>query len=377
MAYAQLRVEERTRAYVIASGANVALTVTLTIALVVFAGEGARGLLLGNFGASALVVLGLWFVLGAGLGGARRRVSLRVRGDDLAAMLRFGLPTVPADAAVYALQVVDRFYLFQGLLAHLGGSVRGRDQARDRGVRRRARLPVRVAAAGVLDRERRGGRAAVLAGDDLLRVRHRDRRVRGHAARALDGAAVRRGASTIGAYRALPWLALGWALYGLFLVLAVVAGRARVTTRNLPAAAVGLAVNAALLVARPGVGRGSASPARHRGLRGLRRDGLTAMYLLTRRLFHVGFEWGRLAHLVSYRRPAGRRRAAAAHRGRGGLSPHPRWYSRLPCCAPPASCTATSSRGSAPWRRRCVRARAGAARAGAVEAYAEDPLRDL
>ena len=26
-------------------------------------------------------------------------------------MLRFGLPTVPADASVYALQVADRFYL--------------------------------------------------------------------------------------------------------------------------------------------------------------------------------------------------------------------------------------------------------------------------
>ena len=28
-------------------------------------------------------------------------------------MLRFGLPTVPADASVYALQVADRFYLFR------------------------------------------------------------------------------------------------------------------------------------------------------------------------------------------------------------------------------------------------------------------------
>ncbi len=44
----------------------------------------------------------------------RRRVSLRVRFGDLRAMLRFGLPTVPADASVYALQVVDRFYLFRG-----------------------------------------------------------------------------------------------------------------------------------------------------------------------------------------------------------------------------------------------------------------------
>ena len=51
-----------------------------------------------------------------------------------------------------------------------------------------------------------------------------------------------------GAYRALPWLALGWALYGLWVVLLVVAGRANVTTRNFPAALAGLVVNVVLLV---------------------------------------------------------------------------------------------------------------------------------
>ena len=106
MAYAQLRVDARTRAYVIASGANVAMTVTFTVALVVFAGQGARGLLLGNFGASTVVLLGLWFLL-------RKRFSLRVHRADLTVMLSFGLPTVPADASVYALQVADRFYLFR------------------------------------------------------------------------------------------------------------------------------------------------------------------------------------------------------------------------------------------------------------------------
>jgi O-antigen/teichoic acid export membrane protein len=106
MAYAQLRVDERTRVYVYASGANVMMSVAFTVALVVFAGQGARGLLLGNFGASALVVLGLWFLL-------RRRFSLRVNRADLSGMLHFGLPTVPADASVYALQVADRFYLLR------------------------------------------------------------------------------------------------------------------------------------------------------------------------------------------------------------------------------------------------------------------------
>jgi O-antigen/teichoic acid export membrane protein len=111
IAYAQLRVDERARTYVLASGANVAMTVAFTTTLVVFAHQGARGLLLGNFGASAVIVLALWWVL-------RARFSLRLPGgraalSDLRAMLRFGLPTVPADASVYALQVADRFYLFR------------------------------------------------------------------------------------------------------------------------------------------------------------------------------------------------------------------------------------------------------------------------
>ena len=74
MAYAQLRVDERARAYLYASMANVAMTVVFTVALVVFANQQARGLLLGNFGASAVVVLGLWWVLARA-----RRFSLRLQ----------------------------------------------------------------------------------------------------------------------------------------------------------------------------------------------------------------------------------------------------------------------------------------------------------
>ena len=59
-----------------------------------------------------------------------------------------------------------------------------------------------------------------------------------------------------GAHDALPWLALGWALYGLYLIFVVISGRARRTRRNLPAALAGLAVNIAglfLLVPRLGI----------------------------------------------------------------------------------------------------------------------------
>jgi O-antigen/teichoic acid export membrane protein len=49
-------------------------------------------------------------------------------------------------------------------------------------------------------------------------------------------------------YKAIPWLALGWALYGLYLIFIVISGRARRTRRNLPAAFVGLVVNVICLV---------------------------------------------------------------------------------------------------------------------------------
>ena len=227
IAYAQLRVEERARTYVFASGANVLMTVTFTVALVVFAGQGARGLLLGNFGASAIVVLGLWWVL-------RDRFSLRPRAADLRAMLRFGLPTVPADASVYALQVADRFYLFREDSHRGGGALRLRDPLA---------TVVFVAVRGFqyawpplaysVESDEEAGQA-VLPGHDVLRAGDGRRGVRGRAAGALARAPARGRRATSARYSALPWLALGWALYGLYLVFLAISARARVTTRNFP-----------------------------------------------------------------------------------------------------------------------------------------------
>ena len=61
LAYGLLRVDERIRTYAIASLTNVGLTITASLILVVGLGDGARGLLIGNYGASTLVLLGLWF----------------------------------------------------------------------------------------------------------------------------------------------------------------------------------------------------------------------------------------------------------------------------------------------------------------------------
>jgi O-antigen/teichoic acid export membrane protein len=99
----------------------------------------------------------------------------------------------------------------------------------------------------------------------------------------------------LGANRALPWVALGWALYGLWVVFLTIAGRAHVTTRNFPAALAGLAANVILLlVLVPPFGLAGAGIA----LCGAYVVMLGFMHLLTRRQFAVQFEWLRLARLV-------------------------------------------------------------------------------
>ncbi len=373
MAYAQLRVDERRRTYLYASAANVLLSVGLTVTLVVFAGQGARGLLLGNFGASAVIVLALWWVL-------RRRFSLRGRLDDLRAMLHFGLPTVPADASVYALQVVDRFYLFR----HYSHSSAGLYA-----VAIKLATVVFVAVRGFQyawpplaysiesDEEAAGlyslvttyytlATGVVVCGVALL----------GRWMVRLLAAP-----EFFGAHRALPWLALGWSLYGLYLVFVAISGRARVTSRNFPAAACGLAVNVVLLlVLVPATGAGLGSEGAGVALCGAYVAMLVVMYLLTRNLFSVAFQWRRLAQLTGLL-------AAIAVSGElllptsglGGLAARVAWLALVP-----ASLLLTrffephelaGARALlADTRRRVVDFRAGH---GDLEAYAEDPLRDV
>ncbi len=99
----------------------------------------------------------------------------------------------------------------------------------------------------------------------------------------------------LGADRAVPWVALGWAFYGLWVVFLTIAGRAKVTTRNFPAAIIGLAANVILLLLLvPPLGLAGAGIA----LCGAYVFMLGFMHLLTRRQFAVQFEWLRLAKLA-------------------------------------------------------------------------------
>jgi O-antigen/teichoic acid export membrane protein len=98
------------------------------------------------------------------------------------------------------------------------------------------------------------------------------------------------------AYTAVPWVALGWAFYGLFVIFIVIAGRAKVTTRNFPAALAGLLANVILLVLLvPPLGLAGAGVA----LCGAYVVMLVVIHLLTRGLFAVAFEWARLVQLVA------------------------------------------------------------------------------
>src|SRR5437588_7545610 len=116
LAYGLLRVDERVRAYAAASLINVAITIASSVVLVVVLGQGARGLLLGNYGASTLVLFGLWWTM-------RNRLAPRraIRAERFGELLRFGLPTVPAEVSVYALSIVDRYYLYHDRSPRLAG----------------------------------------------------------------------------------------------------------------------------------------------------------------------------------------------------------------------------------------------------------------
>jgi O-antigen/teichoic acid export membrane protein len=293
IAQALLRADERTGTYMRASLVNVAITIAATVYLVVGERDGARGLLAGNFGASAVVLVGLWWVerhrLLAPFRSGARSPALRLR-----AMLAFGLPTVPADASVYALQVVDRWYLLRAQSAAAAGlyslaaklatvvfvAVRGFQYAwpplaysiEDDAIA--ARLYSLVTTYYVL------ATGLVVAGVALLGR---------WAVRLLLY-------KDFGAHDALPWLALGWAMYGLYLVFVVIAGRARRTNLNLPAALVGLAVNVGSLFALvPPLGISGAGIALVIAYAAM----IGVLYGLTRSLFTVSFEWDRLGRLLA------------------------------------------------------------------------------
>jgi O-antigen/teichoic acid export membrane protein len=108
MNYEQLtslfRVEERSVAFVIASLANIFITVTATVLLVVVFDKGPLGVIVGNFLGTLCVYLAL-------LSYRREQLGLQFDGTLMREMNRFGWPLVPSALALWVTNFSDRLFL--------------------------------------------------------------------------------------------------------------------------------------------------------------------------------------------------------------------------------------------------------------------------
>jgi O-antigen/teichoic acid export membrane protein len=281
------RLEERARAYFVTTMLSVLAAIGLTVILVVGKGEGAKGLLLGSYASGAAFVVGLIWV-------HRRRLSLWIDRSLLRRLLRFGLPTMPAELSLYGLNFVDRIIIVRTLGLPAAGLyslavkfaqginvlVRGFQLAwpplaysiRDDGEARRVYAVVVTWFVAAM--------TFVVAGMWLL-----SRWI----VRALAAP------KFFDAYEPIGLLAAAATLYALYMVLVVILGRTGRTEFNFPATGAALAVNVGLnlaLVPTLGiVGAGLALVISYLVV-------LVLMYVFTQRLFPVPYEWGRLARIV-------------------------------------------------------------------------------
>jgi O-antigen/teichoic acid export membrane protein len=281
------RLDERARAYFVTTIANVIATIGLTVVLVVGVGDGARGLLLGSYLTGAVFVVAMIFA-------QRRRLTLIVDRPLLRRLLRFGLPTMPAEVSLYLLNFVDRLIIVQ---------VKGLGEAGLYSLAVKFAQAVNVLVRGFQlawpplaysirdDDEARRTYATVitlfLAGCTWLVVGLwllAEYLLRFFAAPKF-----------LGAYEVVGLIAAAVTLYALYMVMVVILGRTGRTEYNLPAALAALVSNVVLnllLVPPLGiVGAGLALVASYLVV-------IALMYWFTQRLFPVPYEWGRLARVL-------------------------------------------------------------------------------
>jgi O-antigen/teichoic acid export membrane protein len=281
------RLDERARAYFITTIANVIATIGLTVVLVVGVGDGARGLLLGSYLTGAVFVVAMMF-------SQRRRLTLIVDRPLLRRLLRFGLPTMPAEVSLYLLNFVDRLIIVQ---------VKGLGEAGLYSLAVKFAQAVNVLVRGFQlawpplaysirdDDEARRTYATVitlfLAGCTWLVV--------GLWLLAEYLLRIFAAPKFLGAYEVVGLIAAAVTLYALYMVMVVILGRTGRTEYNLPAAIAALISNVVLnllLVPPLGiVGAGLALVASYLVV-------IALMYWFTQRLFPVPYEWGRLARVL-------------------------------------------------------------------------------
>lgn len=277
------RLDERARAFFVVTMLSVALTIPVTIVLVVPLDLGAIGLLLGSYGTGAAIVVGL-------IAYHHRRLSLLVDIPLFRRMMRFGLPTMPAELSLYSMSFIDRIIIARSLgLAEAGLYA----------------LAVKVSqAVNVLVR------GFQLAFPPLAySITDDDEARRAYSAVVTWFVVIMAGVVT-SIWLTAPWIvrifaapeffdaqeavgpvAAGTALYALYMVLLVVLGRTGRTEFNFPATLAGVGVNIGLnllLVPIWGiVGAGVSLIFSYAAV-------LVLMYVFTQRLFPVPYEWIRL-----------------------------------------------------------------------------------
>ena len=285
---ALFRIDERAKAYFGFTVANVLVTIPVTVWLVVGEGQGASGLLWGQYGTGAVFLAGLVIA-------QRHRLALLADPALLRRMLRWGLPTMPAELSLYSLNFIDRLLIvrlvglgdaglyslsvkfaqavnvlvkgFQLAWPPLAYSIRDDDEAR------RAYAVIVTWFVSVT--------TFVVAGMWLLSRWI----VRTLAAPEF-----------FDSYKTIGLVSTGVMLYALYLVLVIILGRTGRTEFNFPATGAGTVVNIVLnLILLPSmgiVGAGVSLVASYAVV-------LVLMYVFTQRLFPVPYEWLRLGQAVS------------------------------------------------------------------------------
>jgi O-antigen/teichoic acid export membrane protein len=278
------RLDERAKAYFFFTVANVLVTIPVTVWLVVAEDKGASGLLWGQYGTGAVFLAGLVIA-------DRKRLAILPDRALWRRMLRWGLPTMPAELSLYSLNFIDRVLIvrlvglgdaglyslsvkfaqavnvlvkgFQLAWPPLAYSITDDDEAR------RAYAVIVTWFVSVT--------TFVVVGMWLL-----SRWI----VRALAAP------EFFGSYKTIGLVSTGVMLYALYLVLVIILGRTGRTEFNFPATGAGtlvnIGLNLALLPSMGIVGAGISLVASYAVV-------LVLMYVFTQRLFRVPYEWLRLA----------------------------------------------------------------------------------
>jgi O-antigen/teichoic acid export membrane protein len=282
-----LRLDERAREYFSLTVAAVVVTIPVTVALLVGTDLGAEAILLGNFGTGVVFMLWRLWV-------ERRRLGFGIDRGLFRRMIRFGLPTMPAELTLYSLNWIDRI-----IILRLAGA---------------AAVGLYAIAVKFANGMQVLVRGFHLAWPPLAYSIQDDDEARNAYALIVTWFVAVCSFAVVGLWLLAPWLtealtderffeaheavgplAAGTALYALYLVLVIILGRTGRTEYSFPATAVSVAVNVALnllLVPDHGIiGAGVALLLSYVVV-------VALMHVITRRLFYVPYEWARLSLAV-------------------------------------------------------------------------------